>query len=118
VIVLNTSRCPVDLAANRMAEFFDHESCGKCTPCREGTKRAKEILQAITAGRGSLEDLQTLRELAAVLFDTSRCGLGQSALSAIGSAVDIFEDIFIEHITKKKCRAGVCKFKNEIKQKI
>ncbi|MDO9513597.1 MAG: NADH-quinone oxidoreductase subunit NuoF [Elusimicrobiota bacterium] len=111
VIAVNSTRCPVDLAANRMVEFFDHESCGKCTPCRQGTKRAKEILQNISGGNGTLQDIETLRELADVLFDTSRCGLGQSALTAIRSSIDIFEDIFIEHITKKKCQAGICKFK-------
>ncbi|MEA2082570.1 MAG: NADH-quinone oxidoreductase subunit NuoF [Elusimicrobiota bacterium] len=111
VIAINSTRCPVDLAANRMAEFFDHESCGKCTPCREGTKRAKEILQGIASGTGSVEDLSTIRDLADVLFDTSRCGLGQTALNAIRSSIDIFEDIYLEHITKRRCRAGICKFK-------
>ncbi|PIZ06358.1 MAG: NADP oxidoreductase, partial [Flavobacteriales bacterium CG_4_10_14_0_8_um_filter_32_5] len=76
VIVVNDKHCMVDVA-KRCAEFFDYESCGKCSPCREGTKRTREILGNITRGDGELSDLELLKELQEVMYDTSRCGLGQ-----------------------------------------
>ena len=107
VIVINEEHCMVDLA-KRCTEFFDYESCGKCTPCREGTKRAREILANITQGRGELSDLELLKELQEVMYDTSRCGLGQAALNAGRSAIEKFPLEFEEHILQKKCKLGVC----------
>ena len=107
VIVINDTHCMVDLA-KRCAEFFDYESCGKCTPCREGTKRAREILTNITKGVGEESDLALLKELQEVMFDTSRCGLGQAALNAVRSSLEKFPDEFKEHISEKRCRLGVC----------
>ena len=107
VIVINDTHCMVNLAG-RCIEFFDYESCGKCTPCREGTKRAREILTNISQGKGELSDLALLKELQEVMFDTSRCGLGQSALNAVSSCVEKFHGEFKEHILKKKCKLGVC----------
>ncbi len=107
VIVINKNHCMVDLA-KRCAEFFDYESCGKCTPCREGTKRAREILTNITQGKGEFSDLALLNELQEVLYDTSRCGLGQASLNAVRSAMEKFPNEFKEHILEKKCRLGVC----------
>ena len=107
VIVINDTHCMVDLA-KRCAEFFDYESCGKCTPCREGTKRAREILTNITKGVGEESDLALLKELQEVMFDASRCGLGQAALNAVRSSLEKFSDEFKEHISEKRCRLGVC----------
>ena len=107
VIVINQNQCMVDLA-KRCTEFFAYESCGKCTPCREGTKRAKEILTNISSGQGELSDLELLKELQEVMYDTSRCGLGQSALNAVGSAIEKFSDEFKKHILKKRCSLNVC----------
>ncbi|MCK4463901.1 MAG: NADH-quinone oxidoreductase subunit NuoF [Candidatus Omnitrophica bacterium] len=107
VIVINQDRCMVDLA-KRCAEFFDYESCGKCAPCREGAKRAREILTNITQGRGESADLELLKELQEVMYDTSRCGLGQAALNAVRSSIEKFPGEFKEHILKKKCRLGAC----------
>ncbi len=98
VIVINDSHCMVDLA-KRCAEFFDYESCGKCTPCREGTKRAREILTGVIQGRGELSDLELLKELQEVMYDTSRCGLGQAALNAVRSAIEKFSAEFVKHIS-------------------
>lgn len=110
VIVINDMHCMVDLA-RRCAEFFDYESCGKCAPCREGTKRAREILTNITKGEGELTDLDLLKPLQEVMYDSSRCGLGQSALNAVRSSLEKFHDEFEEHILKKKCGLGVCPIK-------
>lgn len=107
VIVINDKHCMVDVA-KRCAEFFDYESCGKCSPCREGTKRTREIFGNITQGNGELSDLELLKELQEVMYDTSRCGLGQAALNPIRSAIEKFTDEFKEHITQKKCPLGIC----------
>ena len=107
VIVINDTHCMVDLA-KRCVEFFCYESCGKCNPCREGTKRAREILTNITIGKAEITAVELLKELQEVLYDTSRCGLGQSALNAVRSALEKFPDEFSEHILKKRCRLGVC----------
>ncbi len=107
VVVINDRHCIVDLA-KRCAEFFDYESCGKCTPCREGTKRVREILVGITRGCGEFSDLELLGELQEVLYDTSRCGLGQAALNAVKSAIDKFPMEFKKHILNKKCGVNIC----------
>jgi len=107
IIVVNDKHCMVDVA-KRCAEFFDYESCGKCSPCREGTKRTREILGNITQGKGELSDMELLKELQEVMYDTSRCGLGQAALNPVRSAIEKFTDEFEEHITQKKCNLGIC----------
>ena len=113
VIVINDKHCMVDLA-EKCVEFFDYESCGKCTPCREGTKRAKEILINIAQGKGELGDIALLKELQEIMFDTSRCGLGQAALNAVRSALEKFYDEFEDHILRKKCKFGVCPIGKDI----
>lgn len=93
VIVLNDSVSMVDAAKNCI-EFFADESCGKCTPCREGTHRAYEILDRFSRNEGSMDELNLLKELHAVMYDTANCGLGQSALNPVISAIEGFEDEF------------------------
>ncbi len=112
MIILNDTHCMVDIA-KRCAQFFAHESCGKCTPCREGTKRAKEILTNISLGKGGSSDLKLLCELREVMYDTSQCGLGQVALDAIKSAIGKFQDEFEEHIRGKRCPFGICPLNKE-----
>ena len=107
VIVINQERCMVDIA-KRCSEFFDYESCGKCTPCREGTKQTQEILNNFAKGKGELSNLELLKELQEVMYDTSRCGLGQAALNVVRSAQEKFPDEFEEHITQQKCKLNVC----------
>ena len=88
--------------------FTQRESCGKCIPCREGTKRMLEILERIVAGQGKLEDLDTLEELAKMIQTMALCGLGKSAPLPVLSTLATFRDEYIEHIVDKKCRAGIC----------
>ena len=88
--------------------FTQRESCGKCTPCREGTKRMLEILERIVAGQGKLEDLDTLEELATMVKTMALCGLGKSAPLPVISTLKTFRDEYIEHIVDKKCRAKTC----------
>jgi NADH-quinone oxidoreductase subunit F/NAD(P)H dehydrogenase (quinone)/NADP-reducing hydrogenase subunit HndC len=107
VIVMNDRTCMVDMARFFM-DFIQDESCGKCTPCREGTKRQLEILQRICAGRGEPGDLRTLEDLAAVIADASLCGLGQTASNPILSALRHFRDEFEAHIVDKRCPAKRC----------
>jgi Na+-translocating ferredoxin:NAD+ oxidoreductase RNF subunit RnfB len=90
-------------------EFTVDESCGKCAPCRIGNKRLHEILTRITEGKGTMEDLELLRNLGQVIKDTSLCGLGQSSPNPVLSTLDNFWDEYVEHVRDKKCRAGVCK---------
>ncbi len=89
-------------------EFTEEESCGKCTPCRIGTKRLKEILEKITLGKGTMEDLETLKELSQVIKDTALCGLGQTAPNPVLSTLEAFEDEYIAHVRDHKCPAGQC----------
>jgi NADH-quinone oxidoreductase subunit F/NAD(P)H dehydrogenase (quinone)/NADP-reducing hydrogenase subunit HndC len=107
VIVMNDRTCMVDMARFFM-DFIQDESCGKCSPCREGTKRQLEILQRICAGRGEPGDLRTLEDLAAVIADASLCGLGQTASNPILSALRHFRDEFEAHIVDKRCPAKRC----------
>jgi len=90
-------------------EFTVEESCGKCSPCRIGNKRLFEILDKIIQGNGNMEDLDKLRNLSTVIKDTSLCGLGQSSPNPVLSTIDNFYDEYFEHVSLKKCRAGVCK---------
>lgn len=108
MIVMDENNCMVDVA-RFFLDFTVDESCGKCTPCREGTKRMLEILKKITDGDGTLEDLKTLEDLALMIKDSSLCGLGQSAPNPVLSTLANFRDEYVAHVVDKKCPAGVCK---------
>ncbi len=108
LIVLDEDNCMVDIA-KFFLQFTVDESCGKCTPCRIGTKRMYEILEKITSGNGTLEDLDKLEELCNYIKANSLCGLGQTAPNPVLSTLRYFRDEYIAHIVDKKCPAGVCK---------
>ncbi len=107
-IVMDEDNCMVDVAKFYM-EFICDESCGKCSPCRIGTKRMLEILTKITDGKGTMEDLDELEELGKIVKSNSLCGLGQTSANPIISTISKFKDEYIAHIVDKKCPAGVCK---------
>ncbi len=107
-IVMDEDNCMVDVAKFYM-EFICDESCGKCTPCRIGTKRMLEILTRITEGKGTMEDLDRLEELSNTVKTNSLCALGQTAANPINSTLSHFRDEYIAHIVDKKCPAHVCK---------
>lgn len=107
-IVMDEDNCMVDVAKFYM-EFICDESCGKCTPCRIGTKRMLEILTKITEGKGTMEDLAALEELARTVKTNSLCALGQTSANPIVSTLTHFRDEYIAHIQDKKCPAKVCK---------
>ncbi|MBQ6222367.1 MAG: NADH-quinone oxidoreductase subunit NuoF [Solobacterium sp.] len=108
MIVLDEDNCMVDVARFYM-EFIVDESCGKCTPCRVGTKRLLEMLTKITKGEGTLEMLDEMEQLCYEIRNTALCGLGQTAPNPILSTLSHFRDEYIAHIVDKKCPAGVCK---------
>ena len=108
LIILDEKDCMVDIAKFYL-EFTCDESCGKCTPCRVGTKRMLEILERITEGKGKEDDLNLLKELGQGIKETSLCGLGQSAPNPVLSTLQYFEDEYIAHVRDKVCPAGVCK---------
>ena len=107
MIVMDEDTCMVDIA-KFFLEFTVDESCGKCPPCRIGTKRMLEILTRITEGKGSMEDLDELESMANTVKRASLCGLGQSAPNPILSTMKYFKDEYIAHVRDKKCPAGVC----------
>lgn len=107
-IVMDEDNCMVDVAKFYM-EFICDESCGKCTQCRIGTKRMLDILTAITEGRGSLEDIDLLEELASTIKEGALCGLGQTAPNPVLSTLKHFRSEYIAHVVDKKCPAKVCK---------
>ena len=108
LIVMDEDNCMVDIA-KFFLEFTVDESCGKCVPCRTGTRRLLEILEKITSGNGEMEDLDKLEELCNYIKSTSLCGLGQTAPNPVVSTLRYFRDEYIAHIVDKKCPAGVCK---------
>ena len=108
LIVMDEDNCMVDIA-KFFLEFTVDESCGKCTPCRVGTRRMLEILDKITKGLGTMEDLDKLEELCQHLKTNSLCALGQTAPNPVLSTLHYFRDEYIAHIVDKKCPAGVCK---------
>ena len=108
LIVMDESTCMVDIA-KFFLEFTVDESCGKCTPCRIGTRRMLEILEKITKGQATMEDLDKLEELCYHLKENSLCALGQTAPNPIISTLRYFRDEYIAHIVDKRCPAGVCK---------
>ena len=107
-IVMDEDNCMVDVAKFYM-EFICDESCGKCSPCRIGTKRILEILTKITEGKGTMEDLDVLQELSTTIQKNSLCALGQTAANPVNSTLKHFRDEYIAHIVDKKCPAHVCK---------
>lgn len=108
MIVVDEDTCMVNLA-KFFLEFTCDESCGKCTPCRIGNKRILELLNKITDGKATMEDLDTLEELCHYVKSNSLCGLGQTSPNPVLSTLRYFRDEYIEHIKDHKCRAGVCK---------
>ena len=107
MVVMGQDTCMVEVARFFM-NFTQNESCGKCVPCREGTKRMLEILERIVAGNGTLEDLDMLENLAHTITDTALCGLGKSAALPVVSTLKLFREEYEEHVVDKKCRAGNC----------
>lgn len=105
---MDEDTCMVDIA-KFFLQFTVEESCGKCAPCRIGTKRLLELLDKITSGNGEMEDLDRIEELATFIKENSQCGLGQSAPNPVLSTLHYFRDEYIAHIKDKKCPAGVCK---------
>ncbi len=108
LIVMDDSNCMVDIA-KFFLDFTVDESCGKCSPCRIGTKRMKELLEKIIAGKATMEDLDKLEELAHYIKENSLCGLGQTAPNPVLATLKFFRDEYIAHVVDKKCPAGVCK---------
>ena len=108
LIVMDEDNCMVDIA-KFFLEFTVDESCGKCTPCRIGTKRLHEILDKITKGQGTMEDLTKLEDLCYYIKENALCGLGQTAPNPVLSTLRYFKDEYLAHVVEKKCPAGVCK---------
>jgi NADH-quinone oxidoreductase subunit F len=108
MIVMDEDTCMVDVA-KYFVNFLKEESCGKCVPCREGLERMGEILQDITEGKGTNEQLELLEELGGVIKDTALCALGGTAANPVLSTIEYFKDEYRDHIKHKKCPAGVCK---------
>ena len=107
LITMDEDTCMVDMARFFM-EFVQDESCGKCVPCRLGTKRMLEILERITRGEGKEGDIETLEELGGMIKESAICGLGQTAPNPVLSMIKNFREEYVEHIKYKYCRAGVC----------
>ncbi len=107
LVVMDSHTCMVEVARFFM-NFTQNESCGKCVPCREGTRRMLEILERIVNGQGTLEDLDILEEIAHTVSKTALCGLGKSAANPVLSTLKYFRDEYIAHVVDKKCPAHVC----------
>lgn len=108
LIVMDEDNCMVDIA-KFFLNFTVDESCGKCTPCRVGTKRLLELLDKITSGKGTLEDIDKLEDLCYYIKNNSLCGLGQTAPNPVLATLKFFREEYIAHVVDKKCPAGVCK---------
>jgi NADH:ubiquinone oxidoreductase, NADH-binding (51 kD) subunit len=108
LIVMDEDNCMVDIA-RFFVEFTQDESCGKCTPCRIGTKRLLEYLEKITSGKGTLKDLEEMETLCNYIKDSALCGLGNTAPNPILSTLRYFKDEYIAHVVEHRCPAGVCK---------
>ena len=107
MIVMDEGTCMVDFA-KFFLDFTMDETCGKCTPCRIGSKRLYEILERITQGKGSEADIERLRVLSNVIKDTALCGLGQTMPNPVLSTLDTFMDEYLAHVRDKHCPSGVC----------
>jgi NADP-reducing hydrogenase subunit HndC len=105
---MDEDSCMVDIA-KFFLRFTVDESCGKCVPCRIGTKRMLEILEKITSGKGTLQDIENLKALAHSIRASALCGLGQTAPNPVLSTLRYFEDEYMAHVKEKRCPAGVCK---------
>lgn len=105
---MDEDTCMVDIA-KFFLEFTVDESCGKCTPCRIGTKRLYELLEKVTSGNGTLEDIDAIENLCYYIKENSLCGLGQTAPNPVLSTLKYFRDEYVAHVVDKKCPAGVCK---------
>jgi NADH:ubiquinone oxidoreductase subunit F (NADH-binding)/(2Fe-2S) ferredoxin/ferredoxin len=108
MIVMDEDDCMVSVAKFYL-DFTVEESCGKCAPCRIGNKRLYETLDKITQGKGTMEDLELLKNQSEVIKDTALCGLGQTSPNPVLSTLENFWDEYVEHVTEQKCRAGQCK---------
>jgi NADH:ubiquinone oxidoreductase subunit F (NADH-binding)/(2Fe-2S) ferredoxin/NAD-dependent dihydropyrimidine dehydrogenase PreA subunit len=108
LVIMDENTCMVDLA-KYFLNFTREESCGKCVPCRVGTKRMLEILTRITEGKGEMEDLEIMKDLASMIKDASLCGLGQTAPNPVLTTLNYFYEEYRAHIEEKRCPAGVCK---------
>lgn len=108
LVVMDEDTCMVEVARFFM-NFTQNESCGKCVPCREGTKRMLQILEKIVQGKGTLEDLAILVELGETITETALCGLGKTAASPVLSTLKYFKDEYLAHVVDKKCPTGNCK---------
>ena len=108
LIVMDEDNCMVDIA-KFFLEFTVDESCGKCTPCRIGTKRMLEYLNKMTSGKATLQDLDDLEELCYYIKANALCGLGQTAPNPVLSTLRYFRDEYEAHVVEKRCPAGVCK---------
>lgn len=104
---MDEDTCMVEVARFFM-NFTQNESCGKCVPCREGTRRMLDILEKIVAGNGEMSDLDTLEKLADTITSTALCGLGKTAANPVVSTLKYFRDEYVEHIVDKKCRTKNC----------
>ena len=107
LVVMDDKTCMVEIARFFM-NFTQNESCGKCVPCREGTKRMLEILERITEGNGRDGDIELLEELADTISNTALCGLGKTAPSPVISTIKNFREEYEAHIYQKRCPAGAC----------
>ena len=105
---MDEDNCMVDIA-KFFLDFTVDESCGKCTPCRIGTKRLREMLDKITDGKATLHDLDELEELCYYIKENSLCGLGQTAPNPVLATLKFFRDEYVAHVVEKRCPAGVCK---------
>jgi NAD-dependent dihydropyrimidine dehydrogenase PreA subunit len=108
LIVMDDEKCMVDVARFFM-EFVQDESCGKCVPCRLGTKRMLETLERMTKGQGIVGDVEFLEEIGNIIKDSALCGLGQTAPNPILSTMKFFKNEYEAHVNEKKCPSGVCK---------
>lgn len=108
MVVMDEDTCMVEVARFFMS-FTQRESCGKCIPCREGTKRMLQILEKIVAGNGTLDDLQLLKDIADTVKNTALCGLGKTAANPVLSTLNLFYDEYLAHVVDKECPAKVCK---------
>lgn len=113
LVVMDEDTCMVEVARFFM-NFTQNESCGKCVPCREGTKRMLQILEKIVAGKGTMEDLEMLDELADTITKTALCGLGKSAAYPVMSTLKFFKDEYIDHVVHKRCPSGTCQALKQI----
>ncbi|NMR96097.1 NADH-quinone oxidoreductase subunit F, partial [Vibrio parahaemolyticus] len=107
MVVMDEDTCMVSVA-RFFLNFTQKESCGKCIPCREGTRRMLEILDKIIEGKGTLEDLDMLEELGDTILKTSLCGLGKTAPNPVLSSLKYFREEYISHVVDKKCPSKVC----------